>query len=851
VRYAKVDFMSIDQGVSAQAELARLQAELTESKLKAALAEAQAEVAKLKLQALESQTQQQMAAKVPVPPPVPTPPPVAAPPVSAAAPVSAAPSAPVVNEVSVEISATPVPARKSALAASAPAASAVTASAPAASASAETLEAGPAIDTSPKATASSTATATPVKNGAAAKKNGTKNGAKTKPAVESESAGKAENTDQPESAEKSKSLKDAKASDAKADPEAAKNAAKGNEGLPRSWRQYLNLSASFTTSAMVHAGLLVAMSLWFLPQMIREEYLTITVIPERDQEEVVQELDDTIVPATELTTLTASSAESASTATSAPGNIHQVAAPTVEAAPVVEKIDGPKAILANLSHGGLTGGEANGYLGANIPGDPSAIVDSYDHAMDRITQEILMMLSQGKVLVIWNFDQSESMKDDQKEIRDRIERVYQELGLTTAAKGDALFTAVCSYGKDWMMHMKSPSANFDEIRGAIDAVPSDPSGEEIMCKAVGMAVTEYKNYAISGQRQLALILVTDESGNEKDNWENLEAAIAVAKAARCRVYVLGREAVFGYPYAHMRWTDPATKLSFWRRIDRGPETPMVETLQTNGFYRRYDAHPSGFGPYEQVRMARETGGIFFMLPSPETNLVHRDNRKYALEAMRPYLPDLSPRQEYLSARGESILRTSLWNVIVSLNPYDKNAARYIEMRHSFSITPPVFLTQVRTEQGKAKECILYMQKAQEELEKLKFRREQEPSPRWQANYDLMLAQLATYQMRLWEYGVYLENATKNPLPIKNLFGKERRTTHWDLRVSKKLVTGEDHKALMDEAIRLLKLVIVNHPGTPWSARAEWELSRGFGIELVEGYTSPSRPGGVQVKLPNL
>ena len=34
------------------------------------------------------------------------------------------------------------------------------------------------------------------------------------------------------------------------------------------------------------------------------------------------------------------------------------------------------------------------------------------------------MLEKGKVLAIWCFDQSESMKDDQKEIRDRIERVF-------------------------------------------------------------------------------------------------------------------------------------------------------------------------------------------------------------------------------------------------------------------------------------------------------------------------------------------------------------------------------------------------------------------------------------------
>ena len=38
--------------------------------------------------------------------------------------------------------------------------------------------------------------------------------------------------------------------------------------------------------------------------------------------------------------------------------------------------------------------------------------------------------------MIWNFDQSESMKNDQKEIRERIEHVYKELGLLKRGQDD-------------------------------------------------------------------------------------------------------------------------------------------------------------------------------------------------------------------------------------------------------------------------------------------------------------------------------------------------------------------------------------------------------------------------------
>ena len=62
------------------------------------------------------------------------------------------------------------------------------------------------------------------------------------------------------------------------------------------------------------------------------------------------------------------------------------------------------------------------------------------------------------------------------------------------------------------------------------------------------------------------------------------------KQRKCKIYTLGRESVFGYPYAHMRYVHPQTKRPHWLRIDRGPETGFVEQLQTNGFRRRYDAH---------------------------------------------------------------------------------------------------------------------------------------------------------------------------------------------------------------------------------------------------------------------
>ena len=87
---------------------------------------------------------------------------------------------------------------------------------------------------------------------------------------------------------------------------------------------------------------------------------------------------------------------------------------------------------------------------------------------------------------------------------------------------------------------------------------------------------------------MALILVSDESGEREENVGHLEATINIARDARCRIYVLGREAVFGYPHVRFRYRHPQTRRVHWLIANRGPETAFVEQLQTNGFRRRWE-----------------------------------------------------------------------------------------------------------------------------------------------------------------------------------------------------------------------------------------------------------------------
>jgi hypothetical protein len=452
-----------------------------------------------------------------------------------------------------------------------------------------------------------------------------------------------------------------------------------------------------------------------------------------------------------------------------------------------------------------------------------------------------MKLLKGDVLVMWLFDQSESMKDDQEEIRQRIDRVYAELGITEAAKGDALLTSIGSFGENFMMHSKKPTHDIERIRAEIGQVPIDASGYENMCPAIGLMINQHRKVATSGKRLLMLIVVTDESGEQENNRANLELAVAEAKDAHCPVYFLGREAVFGYPWVHMQWVHPQTGGVHWLPIDRGPETGFVEQLQTDGFRRRYDAHPSGFGPYEQCRLARESGGIFFVLPSPEVDLVQRDDRKYELQALRPYLPDLGPRADYIAARDASPLRTALWQVINDLNPYRPDRGSVLEMRLQFSADPSAFAAEAQAELRKTEQYVKYLHAAEQGLESIQSRRDNEPSPRWRANYDLLYAQVLAYKVRLYEYGAYLTDFMRKPKEVP--FRKEPNLTlgRWDMAHRQETITGDLTRGHIERSRELFQRVLADHAGTPWAARAQWDLARGFGIELQEVYYPPPNP----------
>lgn len=610
------------------------------------------------------------------------------------------------------------------------------------------------------------------------------------------------------------------------------------------------LTGAIVLSGVAHVMILFLFALIQWGMIEKEPILIETVFSdEREQEEFSQELDLNTEVSENLNPIAGGAVTGAVGASTGGPPISQA---RIE---MSQSLKDPE-LVASITEFAMPGESllADDLGDAAVMGETGAVVEGYGAAMSRLTREILRMMRESKVMVVWLFDESESMKDDQQEIADQFHKIYEELGIAAKSdkelskrpKGDrlqdeVLLTAITSYGEKLNFLLDPPSGDVEKIREAIGKIQIDKSGKENMCTAIREAISKYRTMAGRQDRRLVLVLVSDESG---DDGQFVEEALQEAKRANSPIYILGREAVFGYPYASQRWVDPKFNIPFWIRMNRGPETALPEALQWDGFGARDDAYQSGFGPYEQVRLVKETGGVYFMLPGDEENLSGagaHNRRKFDFLAMKEYQPKLTSRREYEAERAKHPFRMTVWNVIVKMNPHiDKQLS---VRRHHYR--PQEFAQEARTNFDKAVRALGLADQAVAVIEKARPGRDHEESWRWRAAYDLLYAQLLTYRVRLFQYLLALDKHVKNPPPFK-----DPKNNEWNVTYVKEMLPPDPEQVkatkididVLEEqrkkAIELYQFVLKEHPGTAWARRAEQELGYGFGIRFVEGYRDP-------------
>ena len=599
---------------------------------------------------------------------------------------------------------------------------------------------------------------------------------------------------------------------------------------------------AWVVSAMIHAGLLVSLTAMAtgpgaVARPLKDLDSALVSNPGAADEMTKIYADPADMPRTELNGDTDSTTEGAGVGFapsigSKPSNTPAVAR---TGKPVNEKTSLPT-IPTIVAPSGLasTGVKLNRDFGGGgmIGGDVTFAAGEVGVALDQIAREILRHLTQHKVTVVWMFDESESMRDDQKEIRKKFDRVVNELKVNTpdepAAKpkkskssGPPLGHAIVGFGDDVHFELEKPTADIELIGRAIDRLRIDSTGKENTMSAVAKVIAHYGNL-VSDERKLLIVLVTDESG---DDGEFVEEARQASTNRDVPIYIIGRQSLFGTDHLTIEYRDPVTSDVFWVGIRRGPETADVEALQVDGIHRRWDELPSGFAPYELARIAKESGGIYFTLPSEEGLRIKKREKAYSINTLKEYVPDYESRVSYFDRRAKSEFRRTLFEVIQETKTY--------QFRHHFPIFPEQLIPAIEQELPVVTLRLNALIKIEERLRQLEKLRNREPEKRWQAAYDLMLAQVVAYQIKAFEYRANLEEMYKNP-PKPNQMPTETLFVDWTLDHSHDMkAPKEKTEKVYKEAKRLFDLVVERHPSTPWGDLAQDEINRGFSVKRNE------------------
>jgi hypothetical protein len=490
------------------------------------------------------------------------------------------------------------------------------------------------------------------------------------------------------------------------------------------------------------------------------------------------------------------------------------------------KLDGlassPLSLLPTAAAADLSGG-------GKIAGDPIFDVKEIGVALDQLAREILRHLKDHKLTVVWLFDESASMQDDQKSIIQKFDRVTSELKLNVEPNKKtvgALNHAIVGFGQSIDYVLEKPRENIDQIGSAIRNLKIDSTGTENTMRAIRDVVNHYSG-VIRKDRRLLIVLVTDESG---DDGADVEEALQALKKNKVPLYVIGRQSLFGYPNAHHRYIDPVTKDVYHPLIRRGPETADLELYQWDGLYDRWDEQPSGFAPYELARLTKDSGGIYFVLPSEEFMRVRRREQAYSITQLKEYLPEYDNRLTYVEKRNSSTLRQTLHAILTE--------AKAFLYRRDYPIDSTELVKEAFPEIEKTTLKLNTLLQIQSRLEELRKLRDREPEKRWQAHYDLMLAQTVAFQVKAYEYRSLMASIVKSPPVLKRQPAPDLVVT-WVVDHSKTPLAPRNETAKKyAEAERLLKDVIFRHPKTPWADLAQDTLDRGFSVQLNDWHHNP-------------
>ena len=486
---------------------------------------------------------------------------------------------------------------------------------------------------------------------------------------------------------------------------------------------------------------------------------------------------------------------------------------------------------------------------------------SVEGATGGVVGDILGELDRGNLLVVWLFDQSISLVDDRQRVAVKLAELFEETNVRAAETGHVLTNAAVAFGAQ-VHQLVAPTQAHQRIVKAVSQVPTDESGLEHVFGAVAWSAEKY------GKRSDARVLIvvwTDESG---DDVRQLEGTIALCHKRNVSVSVVGPSAILGRQEGIHSWVHQPSGQVFQLGVMRGPDCVLPERLvlpywwstrgpegsgAVLGWNRGNNLPPwyggvqleglaSGMGPYGLTRLALETGGTYTIFDRP------LDRGPFRLGRMRPYAPDYRVAEVVArELKYRPIPRAVLQavDVLMRQSPVLQPANDYFGRRYQSAVQ---FRGQLKNAlKMEAAQATRHLRTIEAALnafgaDGLEKDYDREPSPRFQAWYDVTRGRLLAAAVR------YTEFIQACDLTMRSL---NEGTNRIVLVPSPDLRGGSTTRNWGQDAERLLRRCVEDHADTPWAYLAERELDYPLGIDLQQAVIPkppprplvPARPSG--------
>lgn len=447
--------------------------------------------------------------------------------------------------------------------------------------------------------------------------------------------------------------------------------------------------------------------------------------------------------------------------------------------------------------------------------------------LDRLTIEIANNAKNNDLNVIWLFDASISLSKQREDIRDRFEKIIQEIGMNSFSH--SIKHTICSFGSSLSIINSDPTNDTDILYRSIDSIVLDETGIENIFGSIEQLCKQYKT------TRNMIVVFTDEVG---DDLNLLDKTVVEARRKGTRIYVVGPPAPFGLSSIQFKYVDPDPKFDQnekWVEINQGPETLFKMTLDLHSLPIDESGLDSGFGPYALSKICVDTGGIYFAVhPNRNENQVSKKEISplssyisvfFDNAVMKKYSPDYRSILLQTKENQTHKIKTALLNackIPIQINNNQKiNFTAYTEGE---------FVEQLNEAQK-------YSAKIEPQIDRIyTILKEVEPQSksldekRWLASYNLAMGRILATKCRIELYNTMLAEAKTG------LQKSDPKNNLWNLEFDAEFTTKSSQlQKSYTAAIKYLQSIVSDFPDTPWALVAQNELDTPMGYKWIDSY----------------